>query len=87
MSVESCFSLLSSVLFIKLDPFFFVIAFGGVKGLGMDGVKLVLKGGFSFVKIHFGQFIKLRIHFFMNVLNQLTIHHRFGQKLVVKFFL
>ena len=87
MPVKPWLPLLSGEFFIILDPFFLVIAFGGIQGLWMNRVELVLKGVLSFVEIHFGQFVKLWIHFLMNIFDQLPVHHWLGQKLVVKLLL
>ena len=69
MPVQSCFSLLPHACFVIFDPLFFIILFDRINCLGMQIVELILKGYFTFVKVHFGQLIKLRVNLFVGVLN------------------
>lgn len=85
MPVQSCFSFLSHACFIIFDPLLFVILLDRINCLGMQIVKLILKGYFTFVKVHFGQLIELRVNLFVRVLNQFAVHHRFRKELFIKF--
>lgn len=77
MPVQSCFSLLPHACFVIFDPLLFVILFDRIDCLGMQIVELILKGYFTLVKVHFGQLIELRVNFFVRVLNEFAVHHRF----------
>lgn len=48
MAIEPGFSFLPDLFLVKLDPLLLVVVFGGVKGMGVEGVELVLEKDLSF---------------------------------------
>lgn len=53
----------------------------------MQRIELIDEKVFPFHIVHFGEFIKFGIYLLMQILDQLSVHHAFGEELLIELFL